>query len=443
MGPRTISVCGVADPAFRLQRPESDDRMRGWFAEVNRIFEPAGIVWHFEAGGLSYSKNGRGTLAERRTVMGVERPCPADVIAGFSGVPDEAERFSAAPFSHTLLIGTKQSDDDAVLVRTLAQSLAMLFGVTASGDAGNGQVPVLDTRAINLIQKLRKYDFSSGPAALAVSWRNRAFDALTASYRGKSEHPEAEAHRVLAQAFRDGNNPARAIEELRQAVRQAPKDASLRLELAGALRQDAADEEALKEVEEAGQLAPNDPRVFAMRGSISGALRRRWEEIEACRSAVKLAPRNGAYRLRLAEALMSQVGRWDEAWEEVREARRLSPSDGEATVAAASIEGARERAQELLARIRAAVRANPGSVPAQVELAFATGWAGSPEEAIAAFRKALTLDPANVRARLALARLYYDKSNYAAAREEVELTRRHGAQVPEEITRVLQRKLSR
>ena len=48
---RTVQVCVVSDAQFRLQWPNWEYLLKLWFAEVNRIYSPAGVQFDLVVGG--------------------------------------------------------------------------------------------------------------------------------------------------------------------------------------------------------------------------------------------------------------------------------------------------------------------------------------------------------------------------------------------------------
>jgi Flp pilus assembly protein TadD len=308
---RTIRLCAVADSTFRDQKDDWERRVTRWFSEVNRIFQPAGVRWDLALGGDAYPKRTPGDLLQRRKIVEEINTCPADVVLGFTGQADDNANSSVAPFGHVALVAIAADTSDTLAARVTARTLATLFGVkVATQPTGTDG---LDPAAMALIRTLSRYEFARGVAKLQGPWERTAMNALELYLAGKDRNPSAQAHRLLGEAFADGQRHASAIVHFRDALGTNPNDASLKYELGVELEADEQTKDAIQVFRDASRLDPNDPRPHAAIGGIFLKSKRLPEALEEWRAAAKLDPQNPRYQAVVAGAEAAQATRGDEA----------------------------------------------------------------------------------------------------------------------------------
>lgn len=445
--PRTISVCAVTDVSFRLQRADWDHRIKTWFAEANRAFEASGVQWTVATGGDAYSEETEGNLKQRRYLIEESSPCAADVIVGFSGAPDPNVRSSSSPFGHVALIGIRETDLDAIAAGALASVLANLFAVPVNTEAlidtASPQGELLDSGATDLIRDLRSYDFARGTAALDGDWETRALQALERTLKQRSEQrPTVEAHRILARAFEGGRRYQQAAAQLQAAVRGAPRDVALRIEYALALKGDSSMDAAVGQMKEAAAIEPENAAPHALLGAFYRDQLRTYQAIEEFRIATRLDPTRPLYFTALSDVLSRQLGHTAEAKQALQTALRLNAQDRRTLHRRQALHLTAEILESRVNTARAAARANPNSIESRLELAYAEAQAGHSDDALASMSKVLAADPGNSKAHLAVARLHFDREEYAAASAALQAAEQHGAEIPNQFASAVRAKAS-
>lgn len=314
---RSINVCVATDYVLRSDKPNWEYRVGQWFEEVNRIFAPAGVRWVTSPGGDAYPERTSGDLASRRKRMEEISSCSGDLVVGFTGQSERSEKASAVPFAHSVLVAVGERDSDAVTINTLARALATLFAAPARSEVlvaadtpGEG---VLDSATLELIKRLRGYDFAKGVAALPGAWERRATEAIVDALAGRAASPAAEARRVLARAYSESGRHANAAALFQHALQIAPADGPTRLELSLELQSDGRPDDAMRELAQCARIAPEDARPHAAMAGILLNTRRVAPAIEELRIAIRLDPYHPDYRMLLDAALAAQSRRPDPA----------------------------------------------------------------------------------------------------------------------------------
>jgi Tfp pilus assembly protein PilF len=442
---RDIRICVVTDFSFRDQKPNWEYQLKLWFAEVNRIFEPAGVRWDLNYGGESYPEGTAGSLETRRAWIAETTTCRADVVMGFTGYRDSDANTSVSPFAHAGIIAATAKDSDAMVVTVIARALARLFAVPVTTNTlisiDAPQDGILDAASLKLIEGLRQYDFSSGIDALPGKWEGRAAQILVSALAGKVQTPAAEAHRTLGRAFVGALKHPQAIAQFREAVRADPRDALLRFELALELNADAQHDAAISELRQAARLDPEDGRPHAALGAILVNLQRPAEAIDELRTAVRLDPRNPDYQTLLGNALAPQVGGAHEAAKAFEAALRARPRDEAAIIGLAQVSAVPQATRDLVAEREANVRQNPSSSAAHLQLGIALARAVENEAARKELLRSVELDPRNGQAHLAVAQMDYMAGEFAKAETELKAARAAGAEPSLEFIDLLGRKL--
>jgi tetratricopeptide (TPR) repeat protein len=438
VAPRTISVCVTTDAPFREQHPRWAEQINLWFGWVNEGFRPAGIQWSIRDAGDAYPEGTPGGLRQRRSLMDDLATCHGDVLLGLTAATEADSGSSLAPFHHSALLAIGERDTDYQAGGKLAGVLAALFGASTAPDTTQ-----IDDAAVQLIRKLRFYDFSRGVDALPGSWERRAASAMTVAGKGRVKHPEAEAHRALGRSFFDARRYANAVAQFREAVAADPRDFQTRIDLAIALKSNHDSDEALAEAARAAEISPQRGAPHAIRGAIYSERRRSWEAIDEFRAATRLEPDRADNYSLLALALQMQMGRTVEAVEALTTAKRLDPARYRATEDIENLESARSRLLKVLRQAEEAARRNPTSAPAQKRLAYMQSICGRPEDALATYAKVLALDPKDGGPHVALARIRFDRGEYESAQHEVTLAQSLGTAVPGEFLIAIQGKLKK
>jgi Tfp pilus assembly protein PilF len=443
--PRRISVCAVTDFYFRDQKPNWPYQLTLWFAELNRIFEPAGVHWSLAFGGEAYSPETPGSMAERRSLLEQNTDCRADVIIGFTGKPDFDAKSAASPFNRSLLVAATRDEPDALVVTTLARAMAQLFGVPVAAQTvvtpdDNGGV--LDGRSLALIAALKDYNFALGVKGLSRGWEPRAEAAIEQWFAGRTEHPDMEAHRVLGRAYAEGFDLPRAITQFRAVVKEDRADTLSRLELALQLQRDGQLDEALRELQEAARWSPDDARPRAALGAWFYARGRVESAIEELRAAVRLDPHEPAYQNALGRMLSTQLGGASAAAAAFEAALRVQPRNAGVNQRLADVQSRRTVMESRLAELRAAVLASPANSIAHLQLGVALAEAGANDAAAAELERSVALQSDNGLAHMALARLRYASGDYAAARRELDSAKAAGVSPFSSFATALDRQLN-
>lgn len=441
---RNIRVCVVSDFPFRDQRPNWKEKIGEWFSEVNRIFAPAKVHWDAYDGGEAYAMTVEGRLSERRNLVSENNTCKADIVLGLSGTPDRETNSSIVPFDHIGLIAVTAADSDAMAVTVLARGLAKFFGVSLGtqaiilADGSDGGV--LDGNQLAAVGRLKNYDFARGIGALQGRWEGRALSALETAFAGAQPSPPVQAQRVLARAFSGVHMRPQAIAHFRDALRGAPREASLHFELAMELLADSQPDEARAELRQASGLDPGDARPYAALGAILLNERRTDDAIDALRAATRLNPNNAGYASALGRALSMQVGRLDEAAAAFEAALRLKSNESGDAADLAEIASDLEQARALVRAEEARVREHPSSAEAHIRLGLAQAAAADRAGARKSLERAMELDPRNGAAHLAMARLEYLEGRYPQAGAELEIARADGVQPRQDFVDAVKRR---
>ncbi len=441
---RSVSVCVVTDFGFRQAKPNWEYQVKLWFAEVNRMYLPAGLHWETRTAGDAYREDTSGNLDDRKSAMDEQVSCKADVILGFSGQRDPATPVVVSPFSHSALISARTEDSDAIMVTRVARTLARLFGVPTRTAAlittDNPDDGVIDDASLKLIATLRRYDFSRGASALPGAWERRAERALNGLFTGKTPNPEMEAHLTIARAYTTARMRAAAIAQFRLAIQAAPRDPQLRFEMALEMNADGMSEDAIRELREAARLDPDDARPHAAMGGIFFNRRRYEEAVDELRVATRLDPRQGSYQTLLGRALSSQLGSAGQAAAAFEAALRAEPHQENAIIGLANLKSAEEIMD--LRTLEKQVRDEPNSPDAHLRLGVALAAGGNLDGARAELSQAIRLSPKAGAAHVALARIKYSAGDYAGANTEIQAARTVGAVVPNGLADAVSRKLA-
>jgi tetratricopeptide (TPR) repeat protein len=140
----------------------------------------------------------------------------------------------------------------------------------------------------------------------ALYWRSRAASALALNAFARLEElgPSAFRHRLAAEAFALQERHAEAVREWREALRLAPDDASLRLELARSLMANQEHEAALEVLDELARLNPGWAEVHRLRGEAWLSLQEPAKAAASLEEALRRDPGSLAARAALGRAYL-------------------------------------------------------------------------------------------------------------------------------------------
>lgn len=231
-------------------------------------------------------------------------------------------------------------------------------------------------------------------------------------------------------------------------------------------------EDAVRELEEAGRLAPEVPEVHFNLGVVMGRLGRLDEGIAALREALRLRPDYGeaqhnlgvlyreagesgaavaamerAAELAPASAEVAharglayrQAGRIDDALDAFHRTLELDPEHALAHSNRGILLARSQRIDEAFEHLQRATEIEPTNAAFHFNLGVALDLAARPLEAMQAIETAIRLDPTDPRKHLALAMLYNGHGRPEDALHHFETARRGGQPVPPEIERQLAR----
>jgi Flp pilus assembly protein TadD len=436
---RTVDVCVLTDYGYRQQRADWQTRLKPIFTQVNRAFSGTKVAWRIVAEGEAYPAKFKGTMAERFDAL--DSSCKADVTLALTGREDPAVGAISLPFSHAVLVSDPAPVPADASARHIALALAGLFGVAQDRAAQPG-APVLDGTAVELVRKLRPYDFRRGAAALPGSWERRAIDALTAALSKTSPRPEAEARHILGRSYLVNRRHADAVRMMRAAVRIGSDDPLLHFDLAMALESDAETDDAIAEFRAAAALDPRNAWPHAAMGTLYANSGRAARAADEFRIATQLEPRNASYHAALGQALSRIAGRAHEAEAAYQDALRLQPDTSGAFAGWVREQQVGTEFERRAEAVRTELSHEPNSAAAHLRAGVAYAFAGNLEAAQVELRLAVQLDPSNASAHLALARTYLEAGHYREADAEVGAAKAAGAHPSETLVEAIWRKLN-
>jgi predicted Zn-dependent protease len=158
--------------------------------------------------------------------------------------------------------------------------------------------------------KGRYQEMATAPASrqtpAALYWRGQAFSALASQAFGKLERlaPSPELHRYRAGLHREADRRMQMVEELREALKLAPDDRDVRLDLATALVATGSDDEAYKIVRELLRAEPRSAELNAIAGNALLGLQRAGDAIPFLEKSIAADRHNLLVQWSLGRALM-------------------------------------------------------------------------------------------------------------------------------------------
>ena len=213
----------------------------------------------------------------------------------------------------------------------------------------------------------------------------------------------AEAHRMLAVAYRENDQRDESIEEFRTAIRLNPSDERAQISLADALNgagQDGDAERVLREVTEslpgAGQAHYNLGRLYRL-------MARNLDAVRAFERAAALNPLVGLDHLYDTIGAIHVVeGNFDSAIDALQKRVDVSPNNAEAHRKLGEVYLQQNRSDEALAEFLVALLVDPRSAQTYAGIGQLQLQRGKYGEAAEASRRAVDLDPAHRGARYSL-----------------------------------------
>lgn len=200
---------------------------------------------------------------------------------------------------------------------------------------------------------------------------------------------DADASTLAAEVLESKGDTARAIELLRQAILENPKNVNAYLQFATLSYEHASPQVGIDILNAGLTQLPNEPKLYLVRG-----------------------------------ILLTQFGEFTRAAEDFEAANRIDPQLSFLGVAEGLVESQQHKSTEALDKFRAAVKAHPNEAYAQYLLAEALQELGKPEgspeykEEVDAATRAVKLDPGLVAAHDLLSAVYLENGHAEMAIEQ-------------------------
>jgi tetratricopeptide (TPR) repeat protein len=324
--------------------------------------------------------------------------------------------------------------------RLLAHELAHLFGVphdpawlgTLMGEKPESNR--FSERSIGVIRKMRNYPFALGIDGLSDgSWEKRALDAVELDDVAAHSNALAHAHTVLGTSLINERRVAAALEHFRAAVAADSNSLKARLNLAEAYSRDSQWEKALATAREGVRVAPNDPLAHRALGALLGRNHQPEEALKELQIAKQMDPNNSQNDVLLGLQYAGMFGHLDDAVAALQEAARQDPGSEVAQKSLERTETLKEKVQEAIVKQKAWVQKHPDDPDARYRLAKAEAKAGDLQAAIRDFQKVAELRPGSGTPHTELAELYVVQGNGAAAWEEIRKARGLGTEPPQSL----------
>jgi len=455
--PRVLTVCVVADSAFR-RRADWKSLIEARFAAASRIYSrQVGIVWKIADDSSPDPAEGERDIDKRRARLASDTDCNADLVVEITGLPANGRNASVSPFSHGAVIVDHPEKNERENTLILAHELAHLFGAPhdpAPNDLfGESHDKSTDTlmqadpqseqfsvRSAKLVRSLRKYDFAHGVDALRNNgWDARATEDLTDAFGGLSVNPMSQAHQIIAAALQADNRNSAAIDHLQAAVRADPQNGAARFNLVVALEQDGQEDAALPILRQGVLLQPNDPRLHSALGALL-IKRNREEAIDEFMESIRLEPNNAEVYNVLGSVLAAGMGRIDQAIAAYRDALRIAPGMVQAQKGLQAALQSKAQAQSDAVFMRRRALQSPENASVQYDLGVAEARAGDFDAAAKALESATRIQPGYGLAHSSLALMRYVAGDYTAAWSEVKAARSAGTEPDPTLVAALTRK---
>ena len=437
LAPRTISVRAAVTPSFQL-RPEWRKLLDARMAAVSKIYAKVGGPRFkvTEVQDWSCSPGLEGVDACRLRLRDAVGPGDNDIVVGFVS-QDDANRFaSVIPFSRAAVMVDVPRDSEEHNRLVLAHELAHLFAAShpPAGEPASlmSEKPVndhIDSRAAGLLRDLSDFDFKVGLEKLDAAAEARVVKALAASFASLGGNPVARARRVLGVSLQAEGRLAAAIRNYKLAVDADPAFLAVRVDLATAYAADHQSEAAIEQLRRVVAEKPDFPGALPQLAALLAQAGHGEEALQLLDGAIQADPKNPLLRLLRGTALVSQVGRLDDAIAELQLAVNLAPNSNEAVRNLVRAQGMKQQLAEAVRQQQEQVRQRPGDGLAMYNLGVAQARQGQVAAAAASFRRAIQLAPKLGEPHANLAAMLYLQGQYAAAAAEAATARSLGARV--------------
>jgi tetratricopeptide (TPR) repeat protein len=213
----------------------------------------------------------------------------------------------------------------------------------------------------------------------------------------------AEAHRLLAVAYRENDQREESIKEFTTAVQLNPSDERARISLADALSAGGQYEAAERVLRAAVEILPSAGQAHYNLGRLYRLMARNLDAVQAFERAASLSPLVGIDHLYETIAAIHAVEAQAESAIEVLQKRvEVSPNNAEAHRKLGEALLQHNRSDEALAEFLVALLIDPKSAQTYAGIGQLHLQRGRYVDAAAASRRAVALDPANRGARYSL-----------------------------------------
>ena len=244
-------------------------------------------------------------------------------------------------------------------------------------------------------------ELARGSAALRNGDVQSALAHLKAAI--ESAPSRAEAHRILAVAYRENDQRDKSIEELRTAIRLNPRDERARISLADALNAAGQDGDAERVLREATESFPAAGQVHYNLGRLYRLMAKNLDAVHAFERAAALNPLVGLDNLyETIGAIHVVEGNFDSAMDALQKRVDVSPNNAEAHRKLGEVYLQQNRADEALGEFLVALLVDPRSAQTYAGIGQLQLQRGKYVEAAEASRRAVALDPALRAARYSL-----------------------------------------
>jgi len=244
-------------------------------------------------------------------------------------------------------------------------------------------------------------ELARGSAALRNGDVQSALAHLKAAI--ESAPSRAEAHRILAGAYRENDQRDESIEELRTTIRLNPSDERARISLADALNAAGQDGDAERVLREATESFPGAGQVHYNLGRLYRLMAKNLDAARAFERAAALNPLVGLDNLyETIGAIHVVEGNFDSAMDALQKRVDVSQNNAEAHRKLGEVYLQQNRADEALAEFLVALLVDPRSAQTYAGIGQLQLQRGKYVEAAEASRRAVALDPALRAARYSL-----------------------------------------
>jgi len=185
-------------------------------------------------------------------------------------------------------------------------------------------------------------------------------------------------------------------------------------------------QEAEELVRHALAITPENASMHTGLGLVLSAQGQYDEGILEAREAIRLEPKSGGFHYNLGN-ILAAAGKLDEATPEYIEALDLDPELSQAQAALDAVEREREFVRRAELVCRDVLKREPRSAAAHYNLAVALNRGGRLHEAEREYREAIRFDPRDGPAHKNLAVILFRRGDYAAAWNEVHISRKLGS----------------